>query len=104
MVPLPPVSARYLLGWLSDLGWAQSNGMGAVPLSAIEMRSWGELMQIDLETWEFEILRAASRAYCAQSASKDPHPPWQEGGGNSKSKAGIVGKFKELANAINRTK
>lgn len=98
------MSARYLLGWLSDLGWAQSNGMGAIPLSSVEVRSWGELMKIDLEIWEFEILRAASRAYCAQSASKDPLPPWQEGEGSSKPKAGIAGKFKALANAINRTK
>jgi len=101
-VPLPPVSARYLLGWLSDLGWAQSNGMAATPLSACEMKAWCELAEIELEAWEFEALRSASRAYCAQSALKDAFPPWQQEKDGNKPKTSIAGKFKTLANMLNR--
>ncbi len=103
-VLMPAVSARYLLDWLSDLGWAQSNGMGATPLSAAEISAWCGLMRIDMEIWEVEILRAASRAYCAQSATKDIAAPWRDDDGASKSKPGVAGRFKALANMINRTK
>jgi len=66
------------------------------------MKAWCELTQIELEPWEFEALRSASRAYCSQSALKDAFPPWQQEKDSNKPKTGIAGKFKTLANMLNR--
>jgi hypothetical protein len=74
-VGLPSVEAEYLLQAVADMGWGQPAGMGVAALSHTEIAAWCALMQTDLEPWEVQAIRAASRAYCAQSTSKDPREP-----------------------------
>lgn len=72
---LPEVEAQHLQHMLDQLGWAELGGFGAVPLSAQEIRAWCDGMAVELEPWEFELIRDASRAYCRQAAAKDPREP-----------------------------
>lgn len=59
------------------MGWCQSGGFGAVPLSAQELRAWAWGISQRWDEWEFRALRSASAAYCAQLASKDAPEPAQ---------------------------
>jgi hypothetical protein len=62
-IELPEQTAPYLLDYLQRLGVYVYGAMGPVPLSAAEIRAWCEGSGIALRPWEFEALRAASRAY-----------------------------------------
>lgn len=101
-VPLPPLSARYLLDWLSDLGFVSAGGMGPAPLSALEMQAWCQMTNTALQPWEFDALRAASRAYCAQSVAKDPFAPWADR--ESSARPTVAGRFKAIAQQLNNTR
>lgn len=71
--------AQYVLTYWQELGMFQSNGMGATPLSAMEIAAWQQCSGIALQSWEFHILREMSRAYLAQlheSESPDCPPPY----------------------------
>lgn len=57
------------------MGWCQSSGWGAAPLSAQELRAWASGTGQRWAEWEFRALRAASAAYCSQLASKDAPEP-----------------------------
>lgn len=57
------------------MGWVQSAGMGLAPLSATEIYSWSRLTRTEVEPWEFQAMRAASSAYCAESASDNQIEP-----------------------------
>lgn len=72
---LPQVEAQHLLDMLQSIGWCQAAGMGIGPLSATEVYAWCQLTETVLEPWEFEVIRAASSAYCEQSGSDDPTEP-----------------------------
>lgn len=72
---LPSVEAEHLLPVLDSLGWCMAAGMGVGPISAAELMAWSQGMQHPLDPWEFEAVRSASRAYCAQLASEDPREP-----------------------------
>lgn len=70
------MQAGYLLEIVTDLGWCEVAGMGAtVPLSFREIRAWSDLKRTSLDEWEVDAIRAASRAYCRQSAWDDPREP-----------------------------
>jgi hypothetical protein len=72
---LPSVESGWLLEALHELGWWQATGMGFSAVSHAEISSWCALMQIDLDPWEVQAIRSASRAYCIQGSSKDPREP-----------------------------
>lgn len=46
--------------------------MGVAPVSCLELMAWCQGMQHPLDPWEFEAVRSASAAYCAQLANTDP--------------------------------
>lgn len=81
-VPLPePGPAAHLLDHLFDAGPVMHGGMGAAPLSYGELHAWSALRGIDLEPWEFKLMRDLSRAYAAESSTADnpsAAPPWVE--------------------------
>lgn len=57
----------------------EATGMGPTPLSAAEIDAWQRGCGIELQAWEFHILREMSRAYLAQlheSEKPDCPPPY----------------------------
>lgn len=63
---LPEVSAGYLLDYLMEIGPAASGGMGPVPVTHGEIRSWQENTGIELSPWEARLLRSLSREYVSE--------------------------------------
>lgn len=71
--------ADYVITYWHELGVVESGGMGPVPLSSKEILSWQECTGIDLQSWEFRVLREMSRRYLIQAEeSKKPEcsPPY----------------------------
>lgn len=71
--------ADYVITYWHDLGVVESGAMGPIPLSAKEILSWQECTGIDLQAWEFRVLREMSRRYLIQyEESKKPEcsPPF----------------------------
>lgn len=62
-IELPEQTAPYLLDFLQRIGVYGHGAMGPVPLSSVEIRAWSDGAGVALKHWEFEALRAASRAY-----------------------------------------
>lgn len=58
-----PEAPAYLVNWLAELGWCESNTNGFVGLSAVEIIAWAKGRKKELEGWEFEALLNASRQY-----------------------------------------
>lgn len=56
-------SVKYLLRLYSDLAQGRQTGMGANPLSAIEIQAWLNLTDRKLSNWELNTLRAMDRAF-----------------------------------------
>lgn len=75
-IPLPEQSAPYLLDYLQRMGVYGHGATGPVPLSALEVRAWCEGSGIELQPWEFEALRAASRAYVSSLMGTDDTLPY----------------------------
>jgi hypothetical protein len=78
---LPEVSAAYLLSYLWDAGPVIANGVGGAPLSSIELMAWQEGAGIELQPWEFRLLRRLSSDYVAESRKaedKNCPPPFGE--------------------------
>ena len=53
----------FILGAVTELGWAGSNGMGPTTLSWSEIKAYGELTGQNLAPWEARTLRNISEAY-----------------------------------------
>ena len=71
--------ADYVITYWHDLGVVESGAMGPIPLSSKEILSWQECTGIDLQAWEFRVLREMSRRYLIQyEESKKPEcsPPF----------------------------
>lgn len=75
-IELPEQTAPYLLDYLRRIGIYGYGAMGPVPLSALEIRAWCEGSGIELQPWEFEALRTASRAYIACLTGSDDTLPY----------------------------
>lgn len=77
---MPPVDAAgYLIGHLFEIGPTLAAGMGAAPITHVEMRAWQDVTGIALQPWEIRILRRLSADYLDEShqAEKaDYPPPW----------------------------
>ena len=69
--------AEYIIAYWFDLGKIQSGGMGAAPLSALEISAWMTASGLCLAPWEFRVLRRMSEAYLAQlhESEKPECPP-----------------------------
>lgn len=77
----PKVEFEYLVGWLDDLGWCETNGMGVQGVSWNSLFSWNSLTGADLDPWEAETLHQASLSYAIMwNEAKDPAcpSPWSE--------------------------
>lgn len=51
-----PEELLYVWKWHCDIG-------NATPLSNLELKSWSDLMQVNLQVWEVEVLRSLDRIY-----------------------------------------
>ena len=69
-------NADYVITYWHDLGVVESGAMGPIPLSSKEILSWQECTGVELEAWEFRVLRDMSRRYLIQhEESKKPECP-----------------------------
>ena len=85
--------AEYVITYWHDLGVIEAGAMGPVPLSSKEILSWQECTGIDLQTWEFRVLREMSRRYLIQAEeSKKPECPPPYGDPVNEFDRGIVSK------------
>jgi hypothetical protein len=74
-MPLPCV-ADHLVEYLLDAGPVSSAGMGAAPLSHVEIAAWQSNTGIELNAWEASTLRRLSIEYVAQAEqAKDADCP-----------------------------
>lgn len=78
---MPPCGARYLVGYLFEIGPTESIGMGAAPLSHRELEAWQHNTGIALSAWEVRTLKRLSADYLGeaqQATARDRPPPWKE--------------------------
>lgn len=66
----------YLWDRLQDLGMCVQGAMGPVPLSCTEIQAWSAGTGKHLDAWEFQAIRAASRAYVNQTCSEEQALPY----------------------------
>jgi hypothetical protein len=95
---LPAVEAQHLLEVLHSVGFSQPAGMGMAAVSFSEVMAWCQAMQHPLEPWEFEAVRAASRAFCSQLSSDDPREP-----NFNTEEAKATSPIRAMAAALNKT-
>jgi hypothetical protein len=69
--------AEYMVDYWQTLGRCSSGGMGPVPLSATELRSWQEGTLTEIDSWEFSTLIEMSRGYVSSllEGEKPETPP-----------------------------
>lgn len=60
--------AEYLVALLSEVGFVQHTGMGAVAVPWTEIESWLNCTQLDLSVWEKLTLKEMSEAYATELA------------------------------------
>ena len=66
----------YLIEWINELGFAASNGMGAVTISFLEINAWADLMQVEPTPFDVKTLRDMSKAFISmQESAKKPTEP-----------------------------
>ena len=94
-----PEAPEYLIAWLGELGWCSTGGMGPSALPATEIAAWARGTGRRLEPWEFEALKAASRAFVTHLYDESPVPP----DGEQIHKPSALGAFKTLAQRINKS-
>lgn len=73
-LPVPvPVVDHHLIEAMQSLGWV---GASATPLPAVEVKAWADGTGETLTPWEFETIRAMSRAFVAGMRAKEaPYEP-----------------------------
>lgn len=78
---LPEVNfGYYLVGLLEDIGGVVQNGMGAVPITWTDLKSWADMSGITLTYWELSTLKHMSEAYATELfLATDPKkaPPYK---------------------------
>jgi hypothetical protein len=71
--------AGYLVGLLSELGFVSSNGMGAQPVTWLEIDAWLRATQLDIPIWERLTLKEMSEVYASElskASAKDAAAPY----------------------------
>lgn len=75
-LPEIPSVLNYLLGHFFSSGQCLQTGQGLVPLTWQELKAYIELNELELCTWEANIIKKMSDAYCAEySRASDPNRP-----------------------------
>ena len=72
---MPQVQAHYLIDYLFEVGPTE----GQEPVSFTELMKWQEAIGIELEPWQFRMLRRLSLDYLSESHKAMKHdcpPPW----------------------------
>lgn len=91
-IALPPVppEAAYLFDCLLEVGPASVNGMADAPVSWDELRTWQQMVGIELSPWEARTVRQLSRAYVAErTAATDPMRPAPWAGATDAARASV---------------
>lgn len=80
---MPEIDAgEYLIEIMREMGPFQSNGMGLVVTPWAEMKAFAAAMRVDLEPWEFTLLRRMCAAYLSgYQTGREPLsiPPMERG-------------------------
>lgn len=73
-------SNQHLIGYLQDMGYYLSTGMGMSPLPFTEIKAYIDLMKLDLSIWEVSTLREMSVAYVSQHNNNydDTESPYKD--------------------------
>lgn len=77
---MPPNPAPYLIDRLLEIGLTEAAGMGAGPVSWLQIDAWSRLTGVALAPWEARLLRRLSSDYLSESRrAEDVHaaPPWR---------------------------
>lgn len=77
-IDMPPLGeGEYLIAYLYELGPTVAAGIGAGPVTFVEMAAWQAACGFELEPWEAHLLRRLSIDYLAEShrATKQNCPP-----------------------------
>lgn len=96
---LPPIEAGdYLIGYLQELGYTRSSGMGPCPLDYSEVKAWQEVTHTPLNHWEaLAIRRLSSEFVGALHSAEDPNAPSPYLGDIEKRRQETTDFFKALA-------
>ena len=54
---------RYLIQWIQQIGFCESNGMGATVISYVAIQAWANLTQESPSPHDVEVLRSMSGAF-----------------------------------------
>jgi hypothetical protein len=54
---------RYLIQWIQQIGFCESNGMGVTVISYVAIQAWANLMQENPSPHDVEVLRSMSSAF-----------------------------------------
>lgn len=76
-LPVPMPDADHpILEMIAEIGWCETGGFGAAPLSASEIMAWSMGMGESLTPWEFSMVRRMSEAFCGGlRAERAPYRP-----------------------------
>ncbi|MGK5049605.1 hypothetical protein ACQ4WP_27470 [Janthinobacterium sp. GB4P2] len=67
-IEMPPLECgEHLIGYLYEFGPTMAAGMGAGPVTFVEMEAWQRARGINLHPWEARLLRRLSCDYLAES-------------------------------------
>ena len=74
---MPPLSgAAHVVAYLYEVGPVIAAGMGAGPITHVELRSWARLIGVKLRPWEARFIRRLSAAYLVElHAAEQPDRP-----------------------------
>lgn len=59
------------MNWFDDAFLPGGYGMGPFPFEYAELEAYSRVMKRDLRTWEFDLLREMSEAYCHEYALRE---------------------------------
>ena len=74
-----PYVLAHIWTYLLEVGPSNSNGMGPVEISFVEIQAWLSCTGVKLSRWEISLLRQCSKVWIsAQYEAKKPNaiPPW----------------------------
>ena len=97
---LPPVDfGAYLVEYLQELGFCSYQGMGATPISFLEIQAWQQATGLVLSPWEVLAIHTLSSDYVGQlRTSENPQTPAPFNGGDlEKKRESVFSFFKDLA-------
>ena len=107
LLEMPDVTnLTYIIEYLLELGTSLASGFGVTPITWTELRSWLELSELQLDSWESNLLISLSRSFCANYTKFDekdfPTPYVIEEFDRKAASASIGGSLRLLAKRMNK--